>query len=86
ITQLHTGHVALNIFLKKTKAVNSPLCLKCNQPETVAHYLLHCCRYSTQCRKLCHNTGKGSYRLCHLLGDPKIIDHTLKYIEDTNQF
>ncbi|KAF8582194.1 hypothetical protein K439DRAFT_1351961 [Ramaria rubella] len=48
LTQLHTGHVRLNVFLKKTKAVDSVLCHECGQPETIAHYLLHCRRYTTQ--------------------------------------
>ncbi|KAF8575418.1 hypothetical protein K439DRAFT_1292883, partial [Ramaria rubella] len=45
MTQLCTGHIGLNVFLKKIKAVDSALCSTCHLPETVAHYLLYCCRY-----------------------------------------
>ncbi|KAF8573797.1 hypothetical protein K439DRAFT_1281873, partial [Ramaria rubella] len=45
ITQMRTGHVGLNVFLKKIKAADSTLCSTCHLPETVAHYLLHCRRY-----------------------------------------
>ncbi|KAF8574090.1 hypothetical protein K439DRAFT_1373501, partial [Ramaria rubella] len=86
ITQLRTGHVGLNVFLKKIKAVDSALCSTCHLPETVAHYLLHCCRYGTHRRRLRCSTGKASHSLQHLLSDPKIIVHTLRYIEDTNRF
>ena len=50
LTQLRTGHVGLNVFLKKIKAVDSALCARCGHPETVAHYIFHCQRY-TCCAK-----------------------------------
>ncbi|KAF8581900.1 hypothetical protein K439DRAFT_1300401, partial [Ramaria rubella] len=86
LTQLRTGHVGLNVFLKKMKAVESVLCAECRQPETTAHYLLHCRRFTTQRRQLRHDVGKASHSLQRLLSDPKIINHTLQYIQDTNRF
>ena len=52
IIQLRTGHVALNVFLKKIKAVDSALCKRCRTPETVAHFLKHCARYEKQHKAL----------------------------------
>ncbi|KIM22436.1 hypothetical protein M408DRAFT_47819, partial [Serendipita vermifera MAFF 305830] len=45
ITQLRSHHIALNAYLHRIKAVNSPWCPRCEVSETVEHYLLHCERY-----------------------------------------
>ena len=58
LIQLHTGHISLNIFLKKIKAVDSPLCACCQQPETVAHFLKYCKCFAGQCNQLRHEVGK----------------------------
>ncbi|KAF8994478.1 hypothetical protein BDQ17DRAFT_1181584, partial [Cyathus striatus] len=44
ITQLVTGHIALNKHLHRIGKVPSPMCGKCftNSPETVDHFLLRC--------------------------------------------
>ncbi|KAI0640346.1 hypothetical protein C8Q79DRAFT_884480, partial [Trametes meyenii] len=39
LTQLCCGHVRLNAYLARIGAVDSPLCLRCLIPETLAHYL-----------------------------------------------
>src|SRR6266481_1078106 len=44
LTQLRTGHVTLQLFLKKIKASDSALCPRCIAPESVPHFLLHCRR------------------------------------------
>ncbi|EJD33893.1 hypothetical protein AURDEDRAFT_33615, partial [Auricularia subglabra TFB-10046 SS5] len=46
LTQLRTGHVGLNGFLARIKAVPSARRETCHVPETVEHYLLHCKRYT----------------------------------------
>ena len=84
--QLHTGHVSLNAFLKKIKASDSALCKKCRQPETVVHYLKYCKRYMEQCNHLRHKAGKASHSIHQLLGDPRIIPTTLRYIQSTCHF
>ncbi|OSC98383.1 hypothetical protein PYCCODRAFT_1335524, partial [Trametes coccinea BRFM310] len=48
LTQLRSGHVGLNAYLARIRAIDSPLCLTCNTPETVSHYLFTCKRYSEQ--------------------------------------
>jgi ribonuclease HI len=42
ITQMRTQHVSLHKFLHRIKAKDSPLCIRCQVPETVLHYLLQC--------------------------------------------
>jgi ribonuclease HI len=86
IVQLRTGHVSLNLFLKKIKAEESALCKHCREPETVAHYLKHCKRFTMQRGKLRYKIGKASHSIPRLLGDPKIIPATLRYIQDTGRF
>ncbi|KIJ52480.1 hypothetical protein M422DRAFT_87158, partial [Sphaerobolus stellatus SS14] len=86
LTQLRTGHVALNAFLKKTKAVTTPMCHTCKLPETVPHYLLHCRRYITQRRVLKREAGKAANSIANLLSNPKVIKSTLRYIAATKRF
>jgi len=86
LVQLCSGHVGLNGFLKKRKAVPSALCKKCNQPETVAHYLIHCRRYHQERMALKKEVGKAANSVSRLLSDPKIIHATLRYISATKRF
>ncbi|EJD33661.1 hypothetical protein AURDEDRAFT_44422, partial [Auricularia subglabra TFB-10046 SS5] len=48
LTQLRTGHVALNQYLHRIGAVGSPLCTRCGEIETVDHFLLRYARFVTQ--------------------------------------
>ena len=48
LMQLQCGHVVLNLFLQKIRAVDSALCPHCVSPESVSHFLLHCHRYTGQ--------------------------------------
>ena len=86
LIQLRTSHVSLNAFLKKIKASDSALCKKCHQPETVVHYLKYCKWYTEQCNHLRHKAGKASHSIHWLLGDPRIIPTTLRYIQSTCHF
>ena len=86
LTQLRTGHVGLNAFLKKIKAVDSALCPKCKQPETVGHYLLFCQRYARQRRILAREAGKAANSISRLLSEPKALKATLHYIVATRRF
>jgi hypothetical protein len=86
LVQLRTGHVSLNAFLKKIKAEESALCRQCRQPETVTHYFKHCRRYIAQRNRLRRKAGKASHSIPRLLGDQKIVPHTLQYIQDTQRF
>ncbi|EJD32759.1 hypothetical protein AURDEDRAFT_43346, partial [Auricularia subglabra TFB-10046 SS5] len=48
LVQLRTGHAALNQFLHRIQAVESPNCAACCEPETVDHFLLRCSRFRAQ--------------------------------------
>ena len=86
LTQLHTGRVALQLFLKKIKATESALCPHCISPESVAHFLLHCHRYTSQQCKLRYKVSIAATSISWLLSDEKVIPHTLNYIADTRHF
>ena len=85
VTQLVTGHIALNIFLKKIQAMESVLCPRCHMPETVSHFLLYCSRYTVQCRVLRYEIGIASASIPRMLSDAKCLPHTLHYIADMKQ-
>jgi len=86
LTQLRSGHIALQLFLKKIKAMESVLCPHCAAPELVAHFLLHCHRYTSQCRKLRCKVGIAASSIPRLLSDKKVVSHTLNYVADTRWF
>ncbi|KIJ31509.1 hypothetical protein M422DRAFT_214246, partial [Sphaerobolus stellatus SS14] len=86
ITQLRTGHVALNSFLKKCKAVPLALCPHCKQSETVVHYLIFCKKYTAQRRTLRREAGRAASSVSRLLNDPKSVHCTLRFIAATKRF
>ncbi len=85
ITQLRTGHVGLNRFLCRIKAVSLPQCQECGVEETVLHYLLTCRRYDKQRAVLKAAIRKPLSRRV-LLGDPKHRQELLTYVEATGRF
>ena len=85
LMQLHTGHVALHIFLKKIKATDLVLCPCCLKPESVSHFLLHCKKFTDPCFQLRSKEGKVAMSLSRLLSNEKVIPHTLHYIVSTKR-
>ena len=78
IAQLQTAHRGLNGYLYRFR--NTPYCQCGYGKETVEHYLLECRSYREQRKRLGRAVGTGKMRVGRLLGDPKIIKHTLKYV------
>ena len=85
IAQLRTGHCGLNRYLHRFGIENSPYCRCGYGKETVEHYLLECRNYKEQRRKLRMEVGTGKMRVARLLGDPKMINHTMEYIKETGR-
>lgn len=79
ITQLRTGHAALNGFLSRIKAVDSPLCTRCCIPETVEHFLLTCQRYNLARHSL-RMAIKGPFSLFNILAKNSNLSKTLSYV------
>jgi hypothetical protein len=53
--------------------------------ENVEHFLLHCPRYDRQRAKLVKNVGVDGMWMEKLLGRPRMIGHTLKYVDETGR-
>ena len=85
IAQLRTGHCGLNRYLHRFGIKNSPYCQCGYGKETVEHYLLECRNFREQRRKLRSEVGTGKMRVGRLLGDPKIIKHTVEYLKETGR-
>jgi ribonuclease HI len=86
IAQLRTGHCGLNHYLHRFGLRNSPYCECGNGKETVEHYLTECRKYKAQRKELRKELKPGMMRTDKLLGCPKIIKHTIKYIKETKRF
>jgi len=86
LTQLQTGHISLCTFLKKIKAVDSALCLHCQKPETVSHYLLFCNKFTDAHCQLRFKVSNAATSLSKLLSCEKVIPHMLHYIMNSKRF
>ena len=88
LTSMRTGHCSLNDYLHRFHIdhTDSPLCA-CGggRRETVNHFLLDCTRYDQQRAQLASKVGIGGMWVEKLLGYPKLITHTLEYIENTKR-
>lgn len=45
ITKFRCRVTSLNFYLHRSGILNSPMCIYCNQEETISHFLLHCRRF-----------------------------------------
>lgn len=86
IIQLRTRHIALNSFLHRIRRADSPLCTRCQEPETVTHFLFHCRRYLTD--RLTLLTSLKHHRLDSklVLGNPDNFSLLASYLTRTNRF
>jgi ribonuclease HI len=85
LAQLRTEHCRLNQYLHRFKIIDDPNC-DCGQGiETVEHFLLHCRKYQKEREKLKKDIGWRRMRTPDLLGDPKIVKHTLEFVENTGR-
>ena len=51
ITQMRIGHIGLKEYLNRFGMAGSPMCSRCNTPESISHYLLTCTEYQEARRK-----------------------------------
>ena len=86
LARLRTGHCSLNQYLHRFGHADSPQC-ECGSGaiENVKHLLLHCPRYDRQRAKLAREVGVCGTRMERLLGRPRMIRHTLNYVDETER-
>jgi ribonuclease HI/endonuclease/exonuclease/phosphatase family metal-dependent hydrolase len=87
LARLRSGHCSLNQYLHRFGHAESPKC-ECGSDaiENVEHFLLHCPRYDRQRALLVKKVGVGGMRVEKLLGRPRMIRHTLNYVDETRRF
>ncbi len=86
IARLRTGHCSLNKYLHRFHITDDSTCECGEGEETVEHYLLRCEKYDRQRDRLRRKVGIEGMRTEKLLGDLKLIQHTIKYIKETERF
>ncbi|KAI0661447.1 hypothetical protein C8Q70DRAFT_898000, partial [Cubamyces menziesii] len=84
LTQLRSGHIALNAYLARIRAVDSPLCSHCGIPETVSHYLFTCRRYAPQRHRL-RQAINGPLSLRSVLSSTDARTAVLDYVAATGR-
>ncbi|KAF8989956.1 hypothetical protein BDQ17DRAFT_1256338, partial [Cyathus striatus] len=89
ITQLTTGHVALNTYLHRIGKVESPLCEKCDthSPETVDHFLLRCTAFLQHRKLLLAQCAPRRQHLSlrRILSNAKNLAALATYVNATNR-
>lgn len=83
LTRLRTGHCGLNHYLHRFGLTDTPHCSCGRGKETVEHYLLECELYVEQRKELRKNIGIGRMKVEKLLGDPKLVKHTVEFVAST---
>jgi hypothetical protein len=87
LTQLRTGHIALNSYLARIHKVDSPLCSACKRSiESVHHYLFECPAYRNERHVLSQALGRKARSLRYLLGNEKGMKELLRYVGRTKRF
>ncbi|MBW0466403.1 hypothetical protein O181_006118 [Austropuccinia psidii MF-1] len=91
INQLRSEHVVLNEYLYRIKTRGNPLCDKCNQIESVRHFLSHCKRYKTQRKRIKADLRHDKIRfksddMRGILDNPRAITHITRFILDSGRF
>ena len=88
LTQLRTGHIALNQHLFRLRKSESPSCPYCQgiTVESVKHYLLDCPKYNAERHTLQGKLRRNSSSLSFLLSSPVAVKPLLKYIHATGRF
>jgi ribonuclease HI len=86
LVQLRTGHCGLNKYLHRFGKRGSPYC-ECGyaRKESVEHYIMECPRFKEERKVLRKKVGAGKMRLRLLLGDEKIVRHTLDFVKETGR-
>lgn len=85
LTQLRTGHVALNGYLHRIRALDSRNCIVCHEPDTVDHYLLRCSRFRAPRQVLRRQLRGQLLSTKSLLGVRKNLPALMAYIQDTGR-
>lgn len=88
MTQLRSGHIALNSSLCWIGRLESPNCSQCKTKETVEHFLLTCRRFSIPRTSRRQHVGKFDLpvTLPNLLSNPTIIPFMVQYVIRTKRF
>ncbi|KAI1781676.1 hypothetical protein LXA43DRAFT_848214, partial [Ganoderma leucocontextum] len=85
LSQLRSGHVGLNAFLARIRAIDFPLCPTCSIPETVSHFLFTCRRFAAA-RHAFRKAVKGPLTLRNTIGNIKARTAVLDFVEATGRF
>jgi ribonuclease HI len=86
LTQLRTGHCGLNSYLHRFNLAESADCECGEGPETVEHLVMVCKKYVEQRKVLRKEVGFGKMKMKYLLGDIKVVKHTMEFIINTERF
>lgn len=85
--RLITGHVQLRQHLHRLRATDSPMCEHCQTvPETVAHYLLRCPRYSSERYLYLESLGLDFLVLDFLFSSSEALLPVFDFVRATGRF
>lgn len=84
--QLRLGHVALNKYLSRIHAVDSPLCDHCGDAdETVNHFIFECLGFYEERKRARRSLGGEAYNLENVFSTRAGIIALLEYVDETGR-
>jgi hypothetical protein len=86
LSQLRTGHCALNQYLHRFSITEDPHCECGNGIEMVKHYLLDCRTHEESRKELREKVGWRNMRVQKLLSNPKVVKNTMEFVDKTGRF
>ncbi|KAJ3476748.1 hypothetical protein NLI96_g10952 [Meripilus lineatus] len=86
LTQLRSGHMALNQYLARFNIVDSPNCALCRVPETVDHFLFSCRRFLEERGRLRMALRRLPLTTHTLIGGRGRHGELLEYVKSTRRF
>ena len=85
-TQLKTGHIGLNVHLKRIGISDTAICHSCGQyNETIDHFLRHCRAYTEQRKELRQKVKGDMADIRKLLGNNTNLTYVVKYVRGTGR-
>ena len=85
--QLKTGHVLLQVHLKRIGKKDSLICQRCHKAEEmVRHYLTECEAFATQRGCMERQLWRAAKSISTLLTNPKAFACLFRFIHDTGRF
>ncbi|EIW75360.1 hypothetical protein CONPUDRAFT_40248, partial [Coniophora puteana RWD-64-598 SS2] len=88
LTHFRSHHIALDAFLHRINAMDSPVCRHCARgvDETIQHFLFDCPAWSGARQLVVRKAGRRAESLEYLLNDERGVRVLMVFVNSTGRF